>query len=798
MKNFVVRIFHFLPLILIIIFSLTALTTRAQSSCTVSGVVVDPTGAPLPYVSVVISSHEKQLAGTLSDSSGRYEIQVKQTQSPCQLLFSYMGCDKLTIDFVSTNSKKVALDTVVLRYSSEMLDGITIEGKEEYAHLNVEHSTFTPNSQTSSMRGSVQEMLKEIAAVTVDNEGNISLRGNPNVLILVNGIPTAMASLSSIPAANVKQIEVIQNPGAQYDAEGTGGIINIVMKNDQVKGLSGTVSANYGFNHFVNGNIALNYNKKKYTLRFSYNTKFEDDIVNGTLNRKLHESGMTLQQEFHTLRNVFNNNIGLGGTFRITPRDILIVDAHLRLPRLNTQQEFHNQYEINQVEQLENRSSNVSWNRENVDGVISYRHAFKPDTAVMIWTASISKIWGHRPSFYFLEGDSIGKSNSGGSPLITFAQGEFFIKKSYGTWNSGAKFTYRQNNIFHEFYNLSEKGWEYSDVYSNDLMHREFIPAAYMLFTSNPQKPFTWNAGLRVEYSCVKLHSEKSVVDKSTHHIFIAPSAALAYKIKSKKEGLSQSISAAWSNRLSRPTYPQLNPYMSMIDAHTFEQGNMFLKPETSSQLEFAYALKHPKVNFDASIYANYRANNITQVADLQNDILLLTYVNGKYEVRTGLDIVLQAFGAKWFEILAQTSTWFVDTKGISDQMDIDNRGVTNSSSLALFFKPIRGMKIKLQYALTTPQYFPQFTTKLSHGLDVGISHTFLKKHLTLSLLLTDVFNTNQWNIHSNNRVYQLTHLSTNKSRMLWLGISYNFNSYRPNKTNKPAAEEQGRLRLGL
>lgn len=786
------RINKLIVFFVIILFSLLG----KSQSCVISGIVNDQNGNPLSYVSVVATFQQNQVEGALTDSLGRYLLKVGQAKKPYQLHFTYMGCETQTIDIMA-DVKKVTAETVVLRYSSEMLSGIGVVGTADAPQYSVDRVVFTPNSQNAGMKGSVLDVLKEVASVTIDNEGNITLRGNSNVLILVNGIPTTMTSLSALPAANVKQVEVVHNPNSQYDAEGTGGIINIVTY-EQAKGLSGLVSANYGFNHFVNGNVSLNYNQKKYALRFSYNTKFEDDNVVGTLNRKLYATNTELQQEFRTLRKVFNTNIGLGGTFRINPRNTLTMDAHLRLPRLNTQQEFHNTYETSQLEHSENRNSNVSWNRENVDGVISYRHVFRPDTSEMTLTASVSKIWGHRPSFYFLEGDSIGKSNSGGNPLNTFAQGDFFIKKKYGTWKAGAKFTYRQNNIFHEFYNVNETGWEYSNELSNDLTHREFIPAAYMLFSSSKKKALTWEAGVRVEYSAVKLHSEKSEVNQLTHHIFIAPSAALEYKIKSKRDGVGQTISAAWSNRISRPTYPQLNPYLSMIDAHTFEQGNMFLKPETSSQLEFMYALKHKKLTFNASVYCNHRANNITQMTDLRNENLVITYVNGKYELTTGIDLVLKAYCTRWLEVLAQSSTWFADTKGTSEEMDLANRGVTNSSNLRLDFKPIKGMNIQLQYFLTTPQYFPQFTTELAHYMNIGISQKFLKNSLTISVLLTDVFNTNQWNIHAENRVYRLSHLSTNKSRMLWLGISYNFNSFRPGKAGKPAAEEQGRLRLGL
>lgn len=791
----------FLQMAFAIIMLFPFLSAFGQANCTVSGVIVDQTGIPVPYASVLISQQDAEFAGTLTDSSGCYTLKVPQSDSSYQLIYNYMGGDTYKTSFVA-DTRKLKLDTLTLDYPVEVLDAITVEGRRAPVQASAERTVYANNDGPTDNLYSVLELLDKISSVSVDRDKNISLRGNSNILVMVNGVPTDKSWLETMYGNNVKQIEIIQNPGAQYDAEGTGGIINVILKDNRFQGLSGSVSANYGFNHFVKGNISLQYIKKGYTFRFGYNTKYEDDIIKGTLERKINASGMELQQEFRTLRNVFNNNINVGGDFRFNQHNLLKIDLRLRLPRLNTRQQFHNVYEINQSEWEENRYSNVSWNRENLEGTIFYRHSFKSSNW-MEWTGSVSKTWGHRPSFYFLEGDSVGMSNSGGSPLITFGQGDFTVMKPYGTWSSGFKFTYRQNDIFHEFYNMRENGWEQSNDLSTDLMHREFIPAIYMLFSSRrlsgAPKPLSWKAGLRVEYSGTKLHSTHGGVDKMNHYIFIAPSASLSYEFKAAKKIVAHSITAAWSNRISRPTYPQLNPYMSMIDANTFEQGNMYLKPETKSQLEISYHLKTKMLGFWVNAYGNQLNNNITQVAELRDDILLLTYVNGKYEVTAGLDFALNVLAARWFEFTASNSTWFTDTKGNAANMDLDNRGVTNGSWLKLNFKPIKGMNIQLQYFVTTPEYFPQFTTELSHYMNVGISQKFLKNNLTVSLLLTDVFNTNDWDIHSANRIYQLTHHSYNKSRMLWLGISYNFNPPAAMKASPPAdSKSKERLKLGL
>ena len=168
------------------------------------------------------------------------------------------------------------------------------------------------------MGGTVADLLRQQSSVTVDPDGNVSIRGNGNVLLLLDGVPTNLGSINTIPSSNVASIDIITNPNASYDAEGTGGIINIVTKKDGKKGLSGMAAVNYGFNHFTNGSLALNYIRNKFALRFNYQVRYEDDINNGYLYRYYRTTGDSLSQQIRALRTVFNNNIALGATARRT------------------------------------------------------------------------------------------------------------------------------------------------------------------------------------------------------------------------------------------------------------------------------------------------------------------------------------------------------------------------------------------------------------------------------------------------------------------------------------------------
>ena len=760
-----------------------------QNWCKVSGKVTTTDSLPV-YASVYVQQQDSIITGTLTNTDDLFELQVPQSPNAYKLVAVYMGYKTKYIDFHADTSY-ITLGKIVLEPTSQALEGVTVSAEKSRTIVSGERTVITPTDPTDLMGGTVADVLRSQPSVTVDPDGNVALRGNSNVLLLIDGVPTNLGSIHAIPSSNVGSIEIITNPNATYDAEGTGGIINIVTKKGWRKGLTGMVAANYGFNHFVNGNIALNYTGQKFALRFSYQVKYEDEVNNGWLYRYYRESGDSLSQKIHALRTVFNNNIALGITVKPDMRNEFNADVRLILPRLNTVQNLTNDWFYQNVTTLEHRRSDVTWNRENIDGTVAYRHVITPQRLSFSIKANVSKIWGHRPSYYFLEGDSVSQSMSGGSPLLTSAQNDWRIMRKYGTWQTGAKFSYRQNNIYHNFYNCDSTGWHSSERFSSDLLHREYIPAAYMQFTSSNWKKFSLNAGLRLEYSLVQLHSDKENLDRTTHHFFVGPSLSCKYSFNPK-----HSLSLTYSRRITRPTYPQLNPYMSMIDLHNFEQGNMYLKPEQADNVELLYQFKlRPKWNVTASLYYNHTMNYITQVAIFKEDILKITYINSLQRNKVGLNVGVTMNPWKWMLVTLGADTYYVYEylKG-----DNDYCGWVNSSNLKLQFRPIKGMNLVLQYFLNTPQYYPQFTTRLSHYMDISISQTFLKGALTVSAKLTDVFNTRRWEVFSDTDYYRMSNMLHGKSRMVWLGISYNFNGYRKGGAAKPDSDDRSKIKTGL
>lgn len=761
---------------------------QQQAKCTVMGRVIDENQAPVPYASVVVYMSEKPLAGAVTGDDGKFRLNMPQGSNPLLLAVEFIGYTKHT-QFLLPNKSQIHLGAIILKEDAISLEGVVVEAKEAVQKSNVEHTTINASANMASSKGTALDILRSAAAVSISNE-EISIRGNKNILVLMDGVPTTASDLSTISAGNIKSIDVITNPDASHDASGTGGIINIISKKTSAEGFSGMAAANYGFNHFVTANAAFAYNKGKNSYRFSYNTKYEDDQVNTTLHRYLKGTGYNLNQHMQATRYTYNNNITLGADFRLNPRNRISIDAKCILPRINIEQDIMNTFVENGTQKEEIRYNDVTWNRENIEGSVTYTHVIKPEVSDFTVKGSVSKIWGHRPSYYYLDNQIINRSNSGGSPFIASLQADYKEKLQKGTFTAGAKLTYRRNDIFHEFYQMQGTQWEYSQDMSNDLLHTELVPAAYAMYAGRLNKKFTYKGGIRVEASTVTLNSAQSNVDQSGTSWFFAPSLQGTYKIAQGKE-----FSFALSRRIGRPSYPQLNPYMSMVDATTYEQGNMFLKPEKATKLDISCNLAKGGSNFFVNGYVTHTNNYISQITAISGNKLITTYVNADTDIKAGVELSFRTEISRKLSLSLAANTYYADATGEYNGAQISNSGVTNNSNIMLDIFPWKGGSIQCQYFVTTPQYFPQLTTELIQQMNIGFKQK--KGALTFSVLLTDVFKSAKWEVYSNNNIFDLTNTSTNKSRMLWLGLSYNFNSFKQKGGQKGESDRQ-LIKLGL
>ena len=768
-------------LVLIVLLANTLVVAFAQNG--VKGRVLEADGTPVIYAAVVLESAGKTVAGAMTGEEGSFLVQGAFNGQHL-LKISSIGYKDLKREITCTGKGMLDLGDIILAQDATVLDEALVVAGETPKSVSVEKTRINTASSAAAATGSVLEVIRGASAVSVDGSGGIAIRGNSNVLILVDGIPTTLGGLESIPAANVQSIEIVTSPDVKYDSEGTGGIVNIISKKQSANMFCAMAAFNYGFNGFLNGNVALNYNKGRWGVRFNYNEKYEKDLIESELHRQIVATGTKVDQMIHATKRTSGQNAGINLQFKASPKDILTADFKVALPRMNNFQDFNG-----------TRQTDITFNRENYEGGLGYRHLFDPGKKELSVNASISSITGHRPSYYYEGGKMVQKSQSGGHPLIAALQGDYMTMMGKGKFETGAKMTYRQNNIDHKMFEWDDatQDWVLSIPLSNDLTHREYIPAAYAMYSGKFSEALSYKAGVRFEYSYVTLHSEKEKLDDHSDCWFLSPSLSMNWRVAPR-----WSLSAALTRRISRPTYPQLNPYINLIDKQTYETGNMQLQPEKANKLDAGYSYTGKYLTVNGNAYVTYTTNYINQVAYLDNDILVTTYINADSDVKTGVDHNVRYSPVRWLTVDLASNSFYTASRGSFKGADIRNEGWTNNSNAGLTIRPFNGSEIQAQYFVTTPQYFPQFTTRTIHYGNIGIKQSFLKNALTVSALLTDVFNTRRWDVHSDNPVFTLVNNSKNLSRMFWLGITWNFNSFKPAKGGqKQQEEDRSIIRLG-
>ena len=483
------------------------------------------------------------------------------------------------------------------------LGEITVTGRAADKKVTVEKTSINPSASVTAATGSVLEVLRSSSAVTVDGNGQVSIRGNGNVLILVDGVPTTLDGLGSIPTANVQSIDIVTSPDAKYDAEGTGGIISIMSKKQTQEAFTAMASANYGFNNFMNGNVAMSYNVGRWGIRLNYNGRYEKDKIESELHRQILQTGYALEQLIDAEKKTTLHNIGLNVNYKLTKQDILTLDVKAGFPRMNNLQTMHNHYMTTGVASEKVRQTDITFNREMLEGSLTYKHVFEPNKREISMSASLSAINGRRPSYYYEAGKMVQRSESGGHPRIATWQADYMTMLGKGKLETGVKMTYRQNNIDHKMYEWNEttSDWQLSIPLSNDLRHREYIPAAYIMYSSKLSQQLTMKAGLRFEYSRTILKNDKDYLDEASNCYFVAPNLVLNYRFSDPWQ-----LSLGLSRRISRPTYPQLNPYINLIDNNTYETGNIHLKPEKANKLDIGYSYVGQSLKVNGNAYLSY------------------------------------------------------------------------------------------------------------------------------------------------------------------------------------------------
>jgi hypothetical protein len=245
------------------------------------------------------------------------------------------------------------------------------------------------------------------------------------------------------------------------------------------------------------------------------------------------------------------------------------------------------------------------------------------------------------------------------------------------------------------------------------------------------------------------------------------------------------------NRRITRPTYPQLNPYINLIDQLTYETGNKNLQPEVIDKAELSYSFVDKKFIFNMNLYSSITQRFITQVSLLTNDNqLAITYVNGDKQFKNGTDLELKIIPNKRINIQTGLSIFYTQTTGVYNEVDLSSNNFSWKGNLKLNLNPWKKGEFQFAAVYNSPIQLPQFNIEEIYYFNISYTQKLWKDKLLVQLSIIDLLNTQKWVIHSDNLVYSLDNSSKSETRKLWLGITYRFNSYKAPKTNKQSTPE--------
>ncbi len=588
----------------------------------VQGLATD-SASLLPLVGVTVTVLEElHSIPVLSDSSGRFRLLLSPGHYRLRLQYVGYRDQSLAIE-VGATATTIRPIRLVAEYGN--LSTVIVTAQKKLIENKIDRIVFNAENDLTSQGGVATDILKKIPQVSVDVDGNVELAGSSSIRFLINGkSSTTFGSniadvLQSIPASQISRIEVMTTPGAKYDAEGLGGVINIILKQDPSKGFNSSLSLTAG-SRIENGSLNVNARTSKWSINLfsSYNTRLAAKTGTNSLRHSFDSSGTTiLQQQLEGTFKRYGSESGIGAEWSPDKKNTVSAGAHYNLfGNTNEGTILANQTVTDTgsaplYSSFENISQSA-FRFHSVDVNLNYHHGFsKPEQTL---EAAINSSFGNgRPSSAYQQfGEPDKLFQSGNSSVNPGTQRETEITIDYSTpvgqsvkWGSGAKTTLADISSAVQSFALAADGSQTPDPnLSSQLDYHQKIYAAYTEVEAPVKKWFSVKGGLRYERTQVSGdYFTPARASVTQGYNTLVPSVYL-----SRPLGEDQQIKLGYTRRIERPDIGNLNPFINTSDPKNLTTGNPALRPEQGQRLELTYTKNiHPEGSISCTLF--YRSN---------------------------------------------------------------------------------------------------------------------------------------------------------------------------------------------
>jgi len=745
---------------------------NGMPSIKITGKVFDmDTSNPLEYTTVTILSKKDSsvVTGAITDVTGGFMVET--TPGNYFVKIESIGYKSFVVNEIvfQKGVPLIDLGKITIAPDVTILEQVEVRAEKSSMQMALDKKIFNVGKDLANNGGTAIEVLDNVPSVTVDLDGNVSLRGAGGVRILVDGKPSGLVSaanpngLRGIPANLIDRIEVITNPSARYEAEGTTGIINIILKKDKQGGVNGSFDVNVGFpdNYGLGGNI--NYRKKDFNLFANYGIRYQQSPGSSTNYIESLRDGITYitDQSSERLRTGVNNSIRLGADYFISPKDILTTAFSYRVGGDNNSTEVQYldyQNSLDNPTQIVLRTDDEIEDDRNLEYALTYDKKFNKEGHNLLLDIRFQDN-GEVEGSDFVEQYLDSDRNSQGKPDLLQRSNndenetQLFLRADYvypfakeGKFELGYLGSIRRINNDYIVEQFQDEAWKTLPNLTNDFNYIEDIHALYASF-GNKIKKFSYQFGLRAEYSQVRteLLQTNQINDRDYANLF--PSLFLTYDLPKEN-----AIQVSYSRRIRRPDFRELNPFFTFSDARNLFTGNPNLNPEFTNSYEIGHIKYWEKGSLSSSLY--HRHTN-----DVIDRILSVDETTGNTVRRPeniaetdsyGFEFTYSYNPVKWWRLSGDLNFFRFITNG--EVVDANGElQVLEADAFSWFGRLTsrttvwKNVDIQLRGNYRAPQTTTQGRTKSLTSLDVTASKDILKNKATLSLSVQDVFNSRRY-----------------------------------------------------
>lgn len=779
----------------------------------ITGIVNDKASKqPLEYATITFTNNKntKLVFGGITNIKGEFNIEINAGSYNVKIEFISFKAIELSQQVYKESTN---IGTLFLEEDANQLNEVVVRSEKTTVEIKLDKKVYNVGSDLMVKGGTVSDVLDNIPSVSVDSDGAVSLRGNANVRILVDGKPSnainIAEALRQIPADAIDKVEVVTNPSARYDSEGGGGLLNIILKKGKNKGLNGAIIASTGnpLNYGLSGNI--NYKSKFYNIYTTTGYNYRKNPGFAIFNTQYLNSDGSIKKYIDEYRNNdrlskgYNSNIG----FDIYLNDNTTWSNAINLRNndsSNPENVTYYNYDLNHIfTEATYRNSDQISDGISKEYTTNFTKKFKRDGHKFTIDGSFSN---NTDNDYSLISSTISERTSNQQ-----TQNRNMIQSDYvlpfGKANQ-FEFGYKGdfNKLLTEYkvgsVNLVTGAYTPNLQYTNTLDYRETVNAIYTQFGTKVNK-FSLLFGLRWEDSKIEINQLVTNEYNTQKYNNFFPSIFLTYEISNEN-----SISLSYSKRISRPRGRQINPFSSYTSNINIFKGDPNLTPAFTDALDFGYLKKWDDLTLSTSTYINKTTDSFQFIRRESGDfvngtpVILSTPINLATEFRYGFEFTLNYSPYKWWKINTNFNFYKFDLRGNYVYTNSQNVVVTQNfdNSAASWFTRLTS-KITLPYKIdwqtnvtyNGPENYAQGNALAVLGANLGFSKDVFKDKGTIALNVQDVFNSRKRMYNNNIPNVLNSYVEMQRSvRQITLSFTYRFNKKKEEKSKPVRNNDNG------